>query len=167
MLHRYYYYDVVVVAILSSTTRSMVLIREADTCSVNMKFTEFYATKIYYCAHKSLPLVPFLIHVNSVNALSSYFHKIHFNIIIHLYLGFLSGLLPWGFLKEYVHVLNLTLHATISTHLILFYVIILILIWYKWIRRDDCLWKIMFGWGSQGAQELRISLLVTIFQYVN
>jgi hypothetical protein len=86
MLHRYYYYDVVV-AILSSTsstptTTSIVLIREADTCSVNMKFTELYATKIYYCAHKSLPLVPFLIHVNSVNALSSYFHKIHFNIII-------------------------------------------------------------------------------------
>jgi hypothetical protein len=36
--------------------------------------------KVHYHAHKSLPLVPRMSHMDSVHTLTPYFFKIHFNI---------------------------------------------------------------------------------------
>jgi hypothetical protein len=50
--------------------------------------------KVYYCVHKSLPLVPILRQIHPVHKFLPSFPKIHSNIILPSRLGLASGLLP-------------------------------------------------------------------------
>ena len=38
--------------------------------------------KVYHCVHNNLPIAPILSHAPSLHVLTSYFCKIHFNIIL-------------------------------------------------------------------------------------
>jgi hypothetical protein len=79
---------------------------ETDSYSSNQViFRLLWNTKLRYhdCKSKSL------CHVNQVHNFPSYFVKIHFNIILHLRLGFLSG-----FAYVIKHVLFVTTVSTLT-----------------------------------------------------
>jgi hypothetical protein len=65
-------------------------------------------------AHKSPPLVPILNHVNPVHFVSTYFSKIHFNIIL-LSRGNPNGLFP-SRLKKVNLSLRVTEHHAMVTY---------------------------------------------------
>lgn len=56
--------------------------------------------KFHSHVHKSPPLAPLLSQINPVQTSSSYFHKIHFNIIPYPRLGLPSGLYLSNFLAK-------------------------------------------------------------------
>jgi hypothetical protein len=56
-----------------------------------------WTSKAHYNVHKSSPLVPTLIHINSFDIKISYFSMIHFSIISTLHLGLRNGFFPSGF----------------------------------------------------------------------
>jgi hypothetical protein len=51
----------------------------------------------YYRVHKSPSLVSILSQTNPVHSTPLCFSKFHFNIILHLHLGFRSALFPSGY----------------------------------------------------------------------
>jgi hypothetical protein len=70
---------------------------EATSRSATRHFPKtLWNQKIHYRAHKSLPLVPVL---SQMNTFTSYFSKIHLDIVSHLRLHFLVTLPP----KLYIH----------------------------------------------------------------
>jgi hypothetical protein len=52
--------------------------------------------KIHYHVHTSPPLDHILNQLNPVRPIDPYLPKVHLNVILHLRLGLLSGLLPSG-----------------------------------------------------------------------
>jgi hypothetical protein len=56
---------------------------ETGSCSATHRFTQhFMEPKVRCPVHKSLPLVPIMIHMNPAHTSPSYFPKIHFKIIL-------------------------------------------------------------------------------------
>jgi hypothetical protein len=55
---------------------------EANSCWANQEIPRILRNQsVHYCAHKRPPLVPVLSQMTLVHALSSYYVKIHFNVI--------------------------------------------------------------------------------------
>jgi hypothetical protein len=97
------------------TAESRVLDNLLPTHSVK-KFPAFTEAESQYHVHKSLPLVYVL---NPIHIFLFCFSKFYSNILLHLHLGFLSGLLPSGFLTRILYTFLISsMHVTFPTHLI-------------------------------------------------
>jgi hypothetical protein len=71
---------------------------EATSRSATQEFANIlWNQEVHYRVHKCPPMYPILNHTNPVHITRSQFSKVHFNIIIHLRLGFPSGLFVYGF----------------------------------------------------------------------
>jgi hypothetical protein len=68
---------------------------EADSSSVGPEFScLLWNPKVHYRLHKNPLVDAVLSQVNSVFTITVYLFKIHFNIILHLRLSFLSCFFP-------------------------------------------------------------------------
>ena len=107
------------------TPWSGVLLEKLSGFQLGEKLPAFYGTRRFITAFTSARhLYPILFQLDPVHTPTSYFLKIHLNIILHLRLGLPSGLSPSGFPTKTLYTpLLYPIRATCPAHLILLHFI--------------------------------------------